>query len=335
MPDSADLQTLIAKSTKVNSDYATMKSAFTTGSYTPPSQTTADIMTAININLAELDLINNMSIIKNNVNQELLVKKNKLLRMKNDDLMNQLRELEQIESAISNKNKLIEQTNSNILNQELNIKVLIASAILAVILLIAIILYGYSIININKLILVIIIITICYILIFMYSYNIFYYKDAITYLFDRREQRLGYALKNWSDVKQSNLKDALYGSESTWVKDNCACPATTEEEDIIYATNQNSYATVTETPGHFYYDGSAPQQLLVPTPDPAILNENIEWVDYSSNGNISYNMLTNKITNTDTNYYNKNSATDPAILLAKRLATANTFVDEKTYTSNL
>ena len=154
----------------------------------------------------------------------------------------------------------------------------------------------------------------------MYSYNIFYYKDAITYLFDRKEQRLGYALKNWSDVKQSKLQTDLYGSESTWINNNCDCPPTTEEEDI-YATNPNSSATVTETPGHFYYDGSAPQQLLVPTPTSPPLNEKIEWVDYSSNSN--------------NNYYNASSTTDPAILLATRLANANTFVNDKTVTTNL
>jgi hypothetical protein len=73
-----------------------------------------DIINAINENLAELTLVQNNLSTENNINQEILVKKDQLLRMKNDDLMKQLKKLEIIQSNIANKDRIIEQTNHNI-----------------------------------------------------------------------------------------------------------------------------------------------------------------------------------------------------------------------------
>jgi hypothetical protein len=72
--------------------------------------TTSDIIQAINENLAELTLVQNQMNMDNNINQEILIKKQQLLKFKNDDLMKQLQELEIIESNITNKDKIIQSS---------------------------------------------------------------------------------------------------------------------------------------------------------------------------------------------------------------------------------
>ena len=278
----------------------------------PISTSSDDILKAINANLAEINLINNLSNISNNVNQEILVKKNQLLKMKNDTLMAQLREIEGIESIISNKNTMIEETNLNILNQDRMIYMLIISLILAIILFLVIIIHGYGKINNKILVIIICLIIIIYVLILMYGYNIFYFRDAITYFFfDRSRYRLGSALEKWSETIKTDIKNNIYGDKTQWIDNHCACSNTVEEEDtLIYPTNGN--ITETEIPGYFEYDGSAPPQLLVPTPrqTPTLsLNESIDWVDYSSNGKNRYNLnninninnrLPNELVNSET-----------------------------------
>lgn len=269
-----------------------------------PTQTQTDIINAINTNLAELNLINNLSNISNNVNQEIIVKKNQLLKMQNNNLMKQLREIENIDSIISTKNRIIEETNLNILKQELNIKFLIITTILAIILFISVIGYSYGKITSRILTIIIGIIITIYLLILMYAYNIFYFRDAIIYLFfDKTRYRIGDALKTWSKKVDDEIQTNIYGDKNNWVNNNCTCSANLEEEDTgIYATNSNIIET--EIPGYFSYNGSAPPQLLVPTPKqtPTLkLDQSIDWIDYSQNGqtniyNLSHN-LSNRIPN--------------------------------------
>ena len=115
MPDIDSLQTI---GSEINSDYNKLIWS-NIGNYQNTNITAIPIIIkSINENLAELTLIQNQMNTKNNINQEILVKKDQLLRMKNDDLMKQLRELEVIESNIANKNRIIEQVNYNI--QEFN-----------------------------------------------------------------------------------------------------------------------------------------------------------------------------------------------------------------------
>jgi hypothetical protein len=261
------------------------------------TESQTDIINAINTNLAELNLINNLSNISNNVNQEIIVKKNQLLRMQNNNLMKQLREIEDIDSIISTKNRIIEETNLNILKQELNIKFLIITIILAIILFIAVVGYSYQKITSRILSIIIGIIITIYLLILMYVYNIFYFRDAIIYLFfDKIKYRIGDTLKTWSKEIKNEIQTDIYGEKTDWVNNNCTCSANSEEEDTgIYATNSN--ITETEIPGYFSYNGSSPPQLLVPTPrqTPTLnLDQSIDWIDYSKNEQTnSYSLLHN------------------------------------------
>ena len=337
-----DINTLQNIGENINTNYNILKSS-NIGNYVNTNVTAIpNIIQAINENLAELTLLQNQLNTNNNINQEILVKKDQLLRMKNDDLMKQLKELETIESHIANKDRIIEQTNYNIQKQNTGINNLIISVILAVILCVSVFFYGSGKLDGKKFLILLIIIILCYLFLYLYTYNIFSLKDSIPYLFNARSiQSLESRLTTWSTAVQTAVSDRLDEREETWMKNNCACPVV-EEETVqvdIYAIDQN--VTSKEIPGYFYHDGTAPAQLLVPTPDPALgLNQKIDWVDYSSNGNMLYNPNTNQTSYDNKSYYNYKNTTDPTIALQKQLndfnenAKGTSLVDSETYSTN-
>jgi membrane-associated HD superfamily phosphohydrolase len=122
--------------------------------------------------------------------------------------------------------------------------------------------------------------------------------------------------------------------KQSWIQTHCDCPIEEEQNNSdIYSNVQN--VSTKEIPGYFYYDGTAPAQLLVPTPDPKIgLNEKIDWVDYSSNGSMKYNPTTNKVSNDNKNYYNYKQ-NNPEMNFKKLLDKSDKLVNRNTYTSNL
>ena len=77
------------------------------GSNIPQSNDTSlqSVVNSANENIVEL---NNINIgLSSNLNQEILVKKDELIKLQNEDLTNQLRNLEAIESNIENKNSFL------------------------------------------------------------------------------------------------------------------------------------------------------------------------------------------------------------------------------------
>jgi hypothetical protein len=307
------------------------------------SDSVGQLIKAINQNLAELNVIQNQLSLANNINQENLVKRDQLLKMENDDLMAQLRELESIQANISNKNTMLDQMNTNISNEQTNINTLIGCVILAVILLVIIFAYGYQKIDKNLMILLVIIIAVCYVILFFYNYNIFYINTAWNTLFNpNTEAKLGKALQTWSTNIDSTINTAIYGTEQNWIKENCDCPASENEEETPFLPYSPGKGNGPQ-PGYFYYDGSAPPELITPnnpspispTPVPGVLNENIQWVDYSQNGQVvisnngpTYNEFS------DTNYYNYNG-NSPENKLQNAVNNSNVLVNNTTNTINM
>jgi hypothetical protein len=281
------------------------------------------IVQSINTNLSHLNLVQNELNIKNNMNQEALLKQEKLLKMKNEDLMKQLRELEAIQSAINNKNRLIDETNQNIEKSNLNIKIAFISIFLAIVLTVAVVLFGLGSITFLMLFVIFVIIMISYVFLFMYSYNIFHFKEAVSYINDRKIARLEQSITNWENNIQNNIQTSVYGDQSTWIENNCSCPAQEEEQVQIFAINQNQ--GVPTTPGQFYYDGNAPQQLINPEPRTHLSNMNntIDWVDYDN------------YTKNSNHYYNMGNRDDPPNMIRNRLDNTNELVGNKTYTTDL
>jgi hypothetical protein len=293
------------------------------------SKITTELIASLNKNLSELNFIQNEMNLLSNLNQESLLKKEELLKMRNEELMEQLRSLEVLQSSIRNKDRLIEQTNENIDKQNLNIYVLALLGGLSTTLFILINLKGYNIISQSRFNMMLAIHIILFVLTVSYSYNTFYFKDAITYLFDRSSLRLANQLKKMSEEK-SSTSDA----ESDWISENCNCPVEETIDNGSYPADQNM--TQREHTGHFYYDGSAPQQIIVDLPlEEGKYDQNIDWVDYAQGGKPMYNPKNNKTTYTNKQYYNYNETSDPSIMLSHVLEETRVLVDNKTYTANI
>lgn len=258
-----------------------------------------DLTISINTNLEQLDFIQSQLNTFNNINQETLLKQQQLLQMENKTLMKQLKELESIQSIVINKDRMIQQTEKNMIDQQHNIYLLITCGIIGLILMIAVFLYGYKIISSSLFNIIVIAIVIIYIIIFIYYYDILYLKTALSYLNDRKIDRLNDTLKNWKSITDKNIQTAKYGDKSQWIANHCSCPPPGEEQ---YAKDDNSGETITtDAPGYYYYDGNAPKQQLVPTPTQYQTGTNIpypeiSWPDYSASGSNYYNSVNKNIT---------------------------------------
>jgi hypothetical protein len=294
-----------------------------------------NIINKINANLILLNSIQNQLNTRNNLIQESLIKKELLLKMENEDLINQLKDLETIQNTISNKNRIIDQNNKYDEQQNINIKVLITGFIISIFFIVILILYGLNILNYNILKISFIILMIIYFLLLIYANNMFYFREALDYTgFFRKGALLKHLEK--IDKNSQELNKIILGDQNkdTWENNNCDCPS--DSKSSISDVNMNYVPP--ELPGYFYYDGTAPQQLLMPTPkksESLILNSKIEWPDYSPNGNSKINNKDNTIITENNKFYNYKSTTDPSVLLLKELSKSNVLENSVTYTTDL
>ena len=304
-----------------------------------------NIVNSINENLAQLDFIQTNLNSSNNLNQEALLKKSELLKLKNEELKNQLQNLEIIQFNINNKERLINQMNINTDDQNTNIYLLFIAIILAIVIVILLVLYGIGKIDIKILSLVIIIISVIYALIYIYVYNIFYYKDALSYLSSTHSNwYLGKELKKWGDIVKAEINDYRQDLKNDWIANNCSCPFEEQEEEEDeegkrkYIDSIGGADSVKETPGYFYNDNSAPAQLLVPSSKTIKdINNKIDWVDFSPTGDNIYFPLGNKYINANMRTYNFKPTQSFYQDLFKQFTNNDngSLVDNTTYTTNI
>ena len=291
------------------------------------------IVDSINQNLSKLNLIQNELNVKDNINKSTLLKYEQLLKLENEDLKKQLQELEIIQTTISTKDRLIQQTDNNLENKNLDIKVLVIISFLSILLLIIIILYSFNNISSYYFYTYLIIILISYLIVYLYSYNIFYFKDAINTIFHDSEKEIIQSVLKFDNFIENGYTDAVKYLEKEWIKDNCSCTPEEMEYELenIYSEDPNIYEN--EIPGYFYHDGTSPQQLIY-TNSNNKLNESVDWVDYSQDGERQYNPFTNKTTYTNKNFYNYKSR-DPSIRQLKNLSDSKKLVNNNTLTANI
>ena len=285
----------------------------------------------INAEFAEYHNIQNQLNIRDNIMKESILKRDLLIKMQNDDISNQLFNLDNISSTVSNRNRMIDQSNQENINNDMRIRVLIVGIIYAILLLIAVILFGKKTLDSKKLSLVLIILTVIYGIFLIYTYNMFYMKTALNFSKFNNEQKLKDKLFEWKNNINEVASEYLYGDETEWQNKNCKCDVNNEEGEP-WVTNMDDDLVR----GYFYYDGTSPQQLLIPSPDSKNYTDKIDWLDYSPNGNSYLKTTDNKsVIETDNNlYYNYNNTTDPSILLLKKLNDSKTLVNDTTYTAN-
>ena len=193
---------------------------------------------------------------ENNVYNEILIKQDQLMKIKNDQLNNQLDKLKDLENNIINKDRLIEQTDKHIEKNDKNIFILYVSLGLAIIVFLSIILYAIGHVNDRILNIIVITIILTFLIILLYTYNIFHFASLVNFIDNRRNLRLQNSISNFE--RKFGLQQRLYGSEKDFIDENCDCPVTEE----IFTDEENIGVDI--KPGYFYYDKNAPKQVLVP-----------------------------------------------------------------------
>jgi hypothetical protein len=262
----------------------------------PQSQSSqnATIVDIVNSSKTQYDyLSNNINIgsLYNNINQEILLKQEQLLKLENEKINNQLFNLEQVQSIITNKDRMTRQTEEELNKKNKNINFLIFMFIIALIALIVIVIHYQGLISYNIMSGILIGLFIISLLTYFYYANVFYLGTALKNIFGNREKILIDKLDNWKFGE--NIKNAIdtqvYGSESEWINNNCGgnCSTpVTDEENSDVAMYSSSISRL-PTPGYYYNDGTAPPQLLYPPPSNTS-KEQIYWPDMD-NTNIKNN----------------------------------------------
>lgn len=160
-------------------------------------------------------------------------------------------------------------------------------------------------------------------------------------LFDRKSLRLGYELNNWSESIKADINSIKNTNQQSWINENCLCPASNSqiEEEYYIEVDENNVSAkgiAGYQTGYYYNDNSSPAQLLLPEPTKDMnLTQNIEWVDYSPDGNSKYYPSSNETTTLNNNYYNYNSSNDPVNIQLRKLDESKLLVNNKTYTGNI
>jgi hypothetical protein len=227
-------------------------------------KTLSPIVNSLNQNLKKFNFIQNQYNTLNNLNQEALYKKEQLLRLNNDDLTKQLSILDKIQANISNKDTLIEQTNLSIDDYDININISIFVIIISIILFVSVIYYGNGVISPSLLKLIFIVIIIIYVFALMVVYNILNLRIVlITILGKQPLKKAAYEIKYIGDKLYSDAQNQVNQLKTEWIDANCSCPVQEESDNTpaIYAIPEN--IIINETPGLFYYDGTAPDRKSV------------------------------------------------------------------------
>jgi hypothetical protein len=259
-----------------------------------------------------------------NINNEILVKQDQLDKIKNDELEGQLNKIKSIENTIINKDRLIEQVHINMNNNSENINILYIGIFFSIILMGVVSLYVLGKINEKLFGILVVLLILVFVIMIMYKYNILYFKTVSHFIDNRKNLAILNSVKDLGSQVRSNMQERLYGSKQDFLDDNCDCPPS--QEDIY---NEEEGASVNVVPGYFYYDKSAPKQLLVPNGGDKInvstdvdteIFDKIDWVNHDK---VMYD------TNSEeSGHYQMNPNND-------KLYTNNKLVNDITYTANL
>ena len=258
----------------------------------------------------------------NNIDAQILLKKDQLIKMKNEKLNNQIRELQDYESSIINKDRLIDETNAYMEKNNVNIILISISIILSLILLCVICLYVYGKLNGSLFNIIFIVLLFCYILLFLYGFNWFYIRNIFDFFKTIKSNRLEKSVEDWSKFTKTDLQRKLYGDRTEWNEKNCDC----EEQKKVYSDQDN--VSVKNIPGYFYYDGNAPKQLIIG-------NNNEKTIVGGQEVNVGTddNPIYDKIQWVD---HDKRSSDDIGVYeLNRNNNTTSALVGNSTFTSNL
>lgn len=247
-----------------------------------------DLMNSINDDTDNInstnDLINQNQVY--NTSNEISMKQEQLMKIKNDKLNSQLSSLKDIENNIINKDRFIDQTSSHIEKNDTNIYILYISLFLSLALFLSIILYSIGQLSNRLLNIVIVIIIVIFLCLVLYTYNIFHFATIVHFIDNRKNLNLAKSVKNLQKKLGVDLQEQLYGDKKDFIDENCLC----EDSDEIYTDEEDIGVSI--KPGYFYYDKTAPKQYISPDAKSNKINvssninkkiyDKVDWVNHDT-----------------------------------------------------
>lgn len=200
-----------------------------------------------------------------NINRDILLRKEQLNQLENDDIENQYKRLDQIQSNIFSKERLIEENLYHSEQSERNIRVLTGSILFVLLLFIIIGVYYTKKIDNSKFVKLCGLLFGIFILYLFYQYNVFYLNDSLSALFSGRvASELGNRINKKTMQMQEDIQRIREGDYETWKKKNCNSCSPLPSKDISGLDIQNLSGTGYSSSYFVYQDGSTPNQLINP-----------------------------------------------------------------------
>ncbi len=200
-----------------------------------------------------------------NAEREILLRKEALNELENEDSTRQLIRMQNLQSEIFTKERLIEENLYHAEQNENNMRTLMGSFLFAIVLFILISLYGSGKLDESKLSKLCIFLLILFLLFIMFQYNILYLHDSLSYIFSFSFlSNVGQKIEDKTQAMKEDINQIRYGKDyDTWKNENCgSCPPTPGPEEVSaedYTTEMSGFI-----PSFYYQDGSTPNQVIYP-----------------------------------------------------------------------
>lgn len=200
-----------------------------------------------------------------NTNRDILLRKEELNQLENEDIQNQYKRLDQIQSNIFSKERLIEENLYYSEQSERNIRVLTGSILFVLLLFIIVGIYYTKKIDNSKFVLLCGLLFGIFILYLCYQYNVFYLNDSLSALFSGRvASELGNKINKKTQQMQEDIQRIREGDYETWKKKNCNSCSPLPSNDVSGLDISGLSGSGSSSSYFVYQDGSTPNQLINP-----------------------------------------------------------------------
>ncbi len=200
-----------------------------------------------------------------NTNRDILLRKDELSELENEDIENQYKQLDQIQSNIFSKERLIEENLYHSEKSERNIRVLTGSILFVLLLFVIVGIYYTKKIDNDKFVKLCGLLFIIFLLYLCYQYNVFYLNDSLSALFSGRVATdLGNRINKKTLQMQEDIQRIREGDYDEWKKKNCNSCSPIPSKDVSGLDIQNLSGYGLSSSYFSYQDGSTPNQLINP-----------------------------------------------------------------------
>ena len=229
----------------------------------------------------------NTNVLSKNLNQDLNNNLLELNDLESNDIKNNNKKLEYISHTIASKQRLINEINTDSKKQNKIFSSIVWFFFFLGLAAIIVILKLTGTLDHTMFLVSIIVIIVLYLLILAYKFNFLYFRKV----FNLRKteeviKELNKDLNNSLDKLTRDIQDDVQGNYKDWKKNNCKCPPKNINPKIIHVETEDEEGVDSGLihPATFYYDGSAPKQILYPKPNSPLVQEQNDQIfhqDYS------------------------------------------------------